>query len=177
PAARGIGKGTIDTLEQLALGAGLSLWGAIREAVKRQLVPPRAVSSLKNFQQLIEDARAMLSGTFSDQLQESAAPEAEVAVWGQPPKPDLSEGEGVVGRGEAPPASAAGDTAFDAEEFENFSFDFGQNAVTSSPEDGKAPSLPDRQPEAGATPGSETENAIDPATASFPVPSVSTADI
>ena len=47
---RGIGKGTIDTLEQLALETGLSMWGAIGEAVKRQLVPPRAVASLKSFQ-------------------------------------------------------------------------------------------------------------------------------
>jgi DNA helicase II / ATP-dependent DNA helicase PcrA len=29
---RGIGKGTIDTLEHLALETGLSLWGAIEEA-------------------------------------------------------------------------------------------------------------------------------------------------
>jgi len=173
--ARGIGKGTIDTLEQLALGAGLSLWGAIGEAVKRQLVPPRAVSSLKNFQQLIEDARAMLTGTFSDQLQESAAPEAEVAGWGQPPKPALSELEGAVGQGEAPQASSGDATAFDPEEFENFSFDFGENAATSWPHDGKAGSLPDSRPEAGA--GADTENTIDPATASFPVPTVSTADI
>ena len=66
--SRGIGKGTIDTLEQLALETGLSLWGAIGEAVKRQLLPPRAVASLKSFRQLIEDARAMLGGTFTEQL-------------------------------------------------------------------------------------------------------------
>ena len=43
--ARGIGQGTLDTLERLALETGLSLWGAIGEAVKRQLLPPRAISS------------------------------------------------------------------------------------------------------------------------------------
>ncbi len=69
---RGIGKGTIDTLEQLALETGLSLWGAIGEAIRRQLLPARALTSLKSFQQLIVDARAMLSGTFAEQLQESA---------------------------------------------------------------------------------------------------------
>ena len=71
--SRGIGKGTIDTLEQLALETGLSLWGAIGEAVKRQLLPPRAVASLKSFRQLIEDARAMLGGTFTEQLEETSA--------------------------------------------------------------------------------------------------------
>src|SRR5437868_839138 len=71
--ARGIGKGTIDTLERLALETGLSLWGAIGEAIKRNLLPPRAVASLKNFQQLIDDARAMLAGTFVEQLDASAA--------------------------------------------------------------------------------------------------------
>ncbi len=71
--ARGIGKGTIDTLENLALETGLSLWGAIGEAVRRQLLPQRALSSLKSFQQLIEDARAMKAGAFVEQLEESAA--------------------------------------------------------------------------------------------------------
>ena len=70
---RGIGKGTIDTLERLALETGLSLWGATGEAIKRQLLPQRAVASLKSFQQLIEDARAMLAGTFVEQLDESVA--------------------------------------------------------------------------------------------------------
>ena len=70
---RGIGKGTIDTLERLALETGLSLWGAIGEAIRRQLLPQRAVSALKTFQQLIVDAQAMLSGTFVEQLEESGA--------------------------------------------------------------------------------------------------------
>ncbi len=70
---RGIGKGTIDTLEQLALETGLSLWGAIGEAIKRQLLPPRALASLKSFRQLIEDARAMLAGTLAEQLVEATA--------------------------------------------------------------------------------------------------------
>src|SRR5205807_5778389 len=73
PPARGIGKGTIDTLERLALETGLSLWGAIGEAIRRQLLPQRALASLKNFQQLIEDARAMQAGTFIEQLEESGS--------------------------------------------------------------------------------------------------------
>src|SRR5205807_4965343 len=66
---RGIGKGTIDTLERLALETGLSLWGAIGEAIKRQLLPPRALASLKTFQQLIEDGRAMPAGNFVEKVQ------------------------------------------------------------------------------------------------------------
>ncbi len=69
---RGIGKGTIDTLERFALETGLSLWGALGEALRRQLLPQRALASLKSFQQLIDDARAMQSGTFTEQLANSA---------------------------------------------------------------------------------------------------------
>ena len=163
--ARGIGKGTIDTLEQLALGSGLSLWGAIGEGVKRQLLPPRAVSSLKNFQQLIEDARAMLAGTFAEQLQENVAPA---------PSPADAEIETV-----APVEKFAEDeaTAFEPEELGNFSFDFGENAPDASLEDAEAEILPDNGPEAGTAPETATEGTVDAATASFPVPTVSTADI
>src|SRR5262249_537559 len=68
--ARGIGKTTIETLEHLALGSGLSLWGAIGEAIKQQLVPPRACAALKSFQQIIQDGRAMLQGKFVEQLEQ-----------------------------------------------------------------------------------------------------------
>ena len=47
--ARGIGKGTIDTLERLALETGLSLWGAIGEAIRRQLLPQRALAVSEEF--------------------------------------------------------------------------------------------------------------------------------
>jgi len=165
--ARGIGKGTIDTLEQLALGSGLSMWGAVGEAVKRQLVPPRAAASLKSFQQLINDARAMLVGTFTEQLQESAG--------------DDQPGESEA-RTEESSSVEEDATAFDPGEFGNFSFDFGENADDSLADGGKAGSpstssgqaLPDSRPVAGATGAAEP---IDAATASFPVPSVSTADI
>jgi DNA helicase-2/ATP-dependent DNA helicase PcrA len=70
---RGIGKGTIDTLERLALETGLSLWGAISEAMRRQLLPQRALAALESFQQLIADARAMLAGTFVEQLEDTSA--------------------------------------------------------------------------------------------------------
>ncbi len=103
---RGIGKGTIDTLERLALETGLSLWGAISEAIRRQLLPQRALLSLKNFQQLIEDARAMLAGSFVEQLEGSERVAADHS-----PAQLTSESDDA--------------TAFDPG---NFSFDFGANA-------------------------------------------------
>ncbi|HEY1678204.1 MAG TPA: UvrD-helicase domain-containing protein [Candidatus Sulfotelmatobacter sp.] len=121
--ARGIGKGTIDTLERLALETGLSMWGAIGEAIKRELLPARAVASLKSFQELINDARAMMGGTFAEQLEESTAPSQPLdtaeAVLGQPPS--------SVQGSEGPQLAAEADdaTEFDPQEFGNFSFDFG----------------------------------------------------
>jgi DNA helicase-2/ATP-dependent DNA helicase PcrA len=109
---RGIGKGTIETLERLALETGLSLWGALGEAIRRQLLPPRALASLKSFRQLIVDAQAMQAGTLVEQLEESAGAE----------------------NGARAPASAEAETelitkddaaAFDPNEFENTAFDFG----------------------------------------------------
>ncbi|MDP9264286.1 MAG: UvrD-helicase domain-containing protein, partial [Acidobacteriota bacterium] len=77
---RGIGKSTQETLERLALETGLSLWAATGEAVEKKLVPPRAVASLRGFRELIEDARAMLEGTFVEKLTaEGAEKDAESA--------------------------------------------------------------------------------------------------
>jgi DNA helicase-2/ATP-dependent DNA helicase PcrA len=70
---RGIGKTTIETLEHIALETGVSIWGAIGETIRRELLPPRALMSLKAFRQLIEDARAMYFGAFQEQLERTAA--------------------------------------------------------------------------------------------------------
>jgi DNA helicase-2/ATP-dependent DNA helicase PcrA len=156
--ARGIGKGTLDTLEQLALGSGLSLWSAIGEAINRQLLPARAVSSLKSFQQVIEDARAMQAGTFAEQLAESTArAETSQAMEGRAPS--------SVQRGEAPQASANEDAAAFDPEFGNFSFDFGAAVNDSS------------QPETENS--DDTAAVVEPSEAPqpFPAPSVSTADL
>jgi DNA helicase-2/ATP-dependent DNA helicase PcrA len=99
----------------------LSLWGATGEAIRRQLLPPRALAALKNFQQLIVDAQAMLSGTFVEQMEESVK---EVVAQALPP----------VQIPQAAPTlqSAADDSlpddadAFDPSEFENAAFDFGK---------------------------------------------------
>ncbi|MBV9482597.1 MAG: UvrD-helicase domain-containing protein [Acidobacteria bacterium] len=77
--ARGIGKATLEVMERLALETGLSLWGAIGEASHRQLVPPRALSALSGFRDLIEDARAILAGTYVERL-EQATPVAKESL-------------------------------------------------------------------------------------------------
>jgi DNA helicase-2/ATP-dependent DNA helicase PcrA len=77
---RGIGRTTIETLERVALETGVSLWGAVREVIRRQLVPQRAVVALKAFRSLIEDARAMLAGTYAERLEGTLREEEEAEV-------------------------------------------------------------------------------------------------
>jgi DNA helicase-2/ATP-dependent DNA helicase PcrA len=175
---RGIGKGTIDTLEHLALETGLSLWGAIGEAIRRQLLPQRALLSLKNFQQLIEDARAMLAGNFTEQLEESErvaagdSPaqmvDAPQPMWGQPPSA-VQQGEALPLEDDSQPEDA---TAFDPTEFGNFSFDFGA-AETSDTSAGVSPAQLSDAEEANRPP----EPQIGSTPNSFPAPTVSTADL
>ena len=144
---RGIGKSTIDTIERLALETGLSLWGALGEAIRRQLLPQRALAAVKNFQQLIVDAQAILSGTFAEKLENSVDP-------GEPPAPAEAETE---------PAAEDDAAAFDPNELDNTAFDFGGaytgNAADSSlgvppavvqEEDRASRPLPGRR-DAGAT--------------------------
>src|SRR5450631_1774053 len=166
---RGIGKGTIDTLEHLALETGLSLWGAIGEAIRRQLLPQRALLSLKNFQQLIEDARAMLAGNFTEQLEESErvaagdSPaqmlDAPQPMGGQPPSA-VQQGETLPLEDDSQPEDA---TAFDPTEFGNFSFDFGAADSSAGVPPAKDETIQPPDPEIGSTPDS------------FPAPTVSTA--
>src|SRR5205807_1226498 len=52
---RGIGKTSMETIERIALETGLSLWGAIGQVIKPQLLPARAVAALKSFRDVIED--------------------------------------------------------------------------------------------------------------------------
>ncbi len=103
---RGIGKTTIETLERVALESGLSLWRAMNEVIKRQLLPARALVALRIFKTLIEDARAMLTGTLVEHLEDSAS---------QLDKP-------IVAADESQFESEEDVTEFDPD---NFSFDFG----------------------------------------------------
>ena len=165
--ARGIGKGTIETLERLALETGLSLWGAIGEAVRRQLLPPRALAALKNFQQLIEDARAMREGTFVERLEESVAralpPAREPgSVWGQPP-PAVQQGE-ALRPSDDDDSHAEDATAFDPAEFGNFALDLGPSKSGSEDLAESARSL-------------DSDARDDKDASVFPTPTVSTADI
>ncbi len=108
---RGIGKSTIEILERLSLETGLSLWGGIQEAIKRQLLPQRALIALKTFRDLIEDGRAMLTGALAEHLEESA-------------KVENIETEGAPITEE--------DTDFSPD---NFSFDFGVDESFDVPEE------------------------------------------
>jgi ATP-dependent DNA helicase UvrD/PcrA len=161
---RGIGKNTIDTVEQLALETGLSLWGALGEALRRQLLPQRALAALKSFQQLILDAQAMLSGSFVERLEESVdANGVRVA------SPASAEAESNADHDAA---------AFDPNEFENTAFDFG--GAYSGP-DGEIDE-PDRSAGVPAAPVGDPFTAPiaespTPASNPFPAPTVSTADI
>jgi DNA helicase-2/ATP-dependent DNA helicase PcrA len=183
---RGIGKSTIDTLENLALETGLSLWGAIGEAIRRQLLPPRALTSLKSFQQLIEDARAMLAGTFAEQLSQTAEFSGGAGESGNQ-QVDSPEGAGLVSPGReswegdedgASPVrdgtdSTGGDTtAFDPAEFGNFSFDFGAADDSNKTRDDST--YVSQSQEQGASP---LDPLVREAADSFPTPTVSTADI
>ena len=112
--ARGIGKTTLETIESLALETGLSMWGALNEAIRRQLLPARAVVALASFRDVIEDGRAMLAGTYLEQLKESAqesSPGAPPAIERAPsPAPRAVE-----------PSTGDSDIDFNPG---NFSFDF-----------------------------------------------------
>jgi len=103
---RGIGKTTIETLERVALETGVSLWGALKEVIKRQLLPQRALAAFKSFRQLIDDGRAMLAGTYVERLEGTTQSEKDADV-----PPDET------------PQNA--DVSFDPSEVENISFDFG----------------------------------------------------
>src|SRR5437879_5221903 len=121
--ARGIGKATLETLERVALETGASLWGAIAETIKRELLPQRALAALKVFTSLIEDGRAILGGTYVERLEETAR-EADESVWPRGPRPPETDDE----------VSADDNTDFSPD---NFSFDFGltDNDLTDTDKD------------------------------------------
>jgi len=171
---RGIGKSTIDTIERLALETGLSLWGALAEAIRRQLLPQRAISALKVFQQLIVDAQAMLAGTFVKQLEEST--EAAPAMWGEPPSA-VRQGEALLASADPDDVVSDAAGAFDPDEFENTAFDFGgaygdadEGNSSDTGEANKPPLVFETDTLAKSIPDSDTAS-------SFPAPTISTADI
>jgi DNA helicase-2/ATP-dependent DNA helicase PcrA len=56
--ARGIGKSTVEQIEQYALTYGLSLWSAIGRLIEEGQFPTRAQAALVAFQGVIEDLRS-----------------------------------------------------------------------------------------------------------------------
>ncbi len=119
---RGIGKTTLEVIERVALETGVSLWGAIGESLKRALLPPRALQALKSFRDLIEDARAMLAGTYVERLAETASSVDELRGFA-PPAPSTSLRAG--GRGRPSLHGSDYDSNGDAAEFDPSAFDFG----------------------------------------------------
>src|SRR5208283_1933169 len=70
--ARGLGKTSQEVIERLALETGSSVWNAIGEVIQRRLLPARALNALHSFREIITDARAMLAGSFSQQLDDTS---------------------------------------------------------------------------------------------------------
>ena len=181
---RGIGKGTIDMIERLALETGLPLWGALGEAIRRQLLPQRALSALKSFQRLIIDGQAMLSGTFVEHLEETLEDSGTISPEGTAfISPGGKSGVSTDGGGspfrddtgiaddrmDLSPADAA---AFDPTEFENTAFDFGGAYVGSE----EAPDASSAVLESAVQNKSISESSVPPSSP-FPAPTISTADI
>jgi DNA helicase-2/ATP-dependent DNA helicase PcrA len=89
--ARGIGKGTVEQIEQFALAHNLSLWTAIGRMLEEQVFPARAEAALKAFVRTIEDLqesartesvanllKAILTKTgYEEMLKADNSPEAE----------------------------------------------------------------------------------------------------
>ncbi|MGB0050299.1 MAG: UvrD-helicase domain-containing protein [Terriglobales bacterium] len=133
---RGIGKTTIEMIERLALETGLSMWGAVGEAITRQLLPARALAALNSFRELIEDGRAMLAGTFVERVGEAAGLASDESAA------ELrSAGRPVAA---VPTQDQESDTDFDPG---NFSFDFAAHdsaetqATTDATTEEAAPSI------------------------------------
>ena len=123
--ARGIGKTTMETLERMALGTGLSTWDAMARAIAERLLPQRTLNALEGFRRLIEDARAMLGPGFADKLTEDVQEgteevDASFDVTAFEPEEDAAVSE------TAEEEEENFDTAF------NFAFDFGPSEEIST---------------------------------------------
>ena len=173
---RGIGKTTMDTLERMALGTGMSTWDAIARAIEDKLLPARALTALANFRKLIEDARAMihLQGEgFAEKLSADVEDEdentnnaatpteaqrsAEASVSGDAGFLAPADGDDAsfeFGENEVPPTSVtANDAGSDFDTSFNFGFDFGpsEEISTIAPENAPAERGQARDADSSAT--------------------------
>jgi DNA helicase-2/ATP-dependent DNA helicase PcrA len=140
--ARGIGKTTLDVIEGVALESEKSLWSAIGECVVRGLLPGRALAALKSFRDLIEDARAMLAGSYVERLKESAGESERSAA-----PPDS--------RGRLSPRELERGAGLDeTTEFDPAAFDFGGGEQIEA----ESSALNDDEAEAGKSDGEVQEN-------------------
>ncbi len=72
--ARGIGKSTIEQIEQYALENELSIWSAIGRMLDENVFPPRAEVALRAFRNMIQELAGMLAtAKVSDVLEEILA--------------------------------------------------------------------------------------------------------
>ena len=72
--ARGIGKSTIEQIEQYALENEMSIWSAIGRMLDENVFPPRAEVALRAFRNMIQELSAMLAtAKVSDVLEEILA--------------------------------------------------------------------------------------------------------
>jgi len=114
--------------------------------IKRQLLPQRALAALKIFADIIEDGRAILSGTYAERLEETASAEVEdKPVWPRATRSRSPDDEEL----ELPPA--ADDTDFSPD---NFSFDFGGDLGSPDENSTGAPSIGEKT---NGVPGEEVE--------------------
>src|SRR5689334_17479500 len=111
--ARGIGKSTLEVLERLSLETGVSLWSAMEQAIEQKLLPARAITVLTEFKQIIDDARAMVGGTFVEKLEGETSIRQSAVGSRQEPELDTDGNQS---------ASAQKEPAQD-----ETSFDFGSN--------------------------------------------------
>jgi len=108
--ARGIGKATLEILERLSLETGASMWSAMEQAIYQKLLPLRAITALEEFRRIIEDARAMLGGSFAERLAtDTLSRSNQQSALGTQPE----DGMDVVPEDDAAGAAGDDDTGFD----------------------------------------------------------------
>ncbi len=130
---RGIGKTTMETLERIALSAGISTWDAVARATEEKLLPQRALSALGSFRKLIEEARAIF-GLQEVGLQEAGEPDGGYQVASPDPSSpqaledsvdfDFGFQSGEAGSEQAAAPLAAEDPGTGSDTSFNFGFDF-----------------------------------------------------
>jgi DNA helicase II / ATP-dependent DNA helicase PcrA len=132
---RGIGKTTMETLERMALSAGMSTWDAIGQAIEDKLLPQRALMALSGFRRLIEDARAMLGTGFAEKLAGDLAEDGGALLSvDMDENADVSFGFGEESKEVVPAGAEAEDTGADTpfDTSFNFGFDFGPSEEIST---------------------------------------------